>query len=296
MLRTPSATPLSLTDYRALRFIVLFLPFSVYDRGMFQRGYEIGRVFDVPIRLDSSLIILALFFAFMSGSLVQGLALATVLMVSVALHELGHTYVALQFGCRVRDITLMLIGGRATLLDMPREPWREFAMAAAGPLVSATLWLAGRKLLHLFVPQAGSMMGGGFVVALLYYLTRINLMLCLFNLLPAFPMDGGRMLRALLAQQMGRLRATFIASRIGRVAAILMGFWGIFNGFNFFLILIAVYIYQAAGIEYRMVQMESGMGSDPWGRGGAAPPDNQAVISPPPYRRGRDVADVFKDF
>ncbi len=260
---------------------------------MFQKGYEIGRVFGVPIRLDRSLIILALIFAVMSGSLMGGLALAFVLMLSVALHELGHTYVALKFGCRVRDITLMLIGGRATLLDMPREPWREFVMAAAGPLVSATLWLAGRQLLLIVPPLMSANLP--FLVLLLSYLSRINLMLCLFNLLPAFPMDGGRMLRAALSQRMGRLRATYIASRIGRIAAVLMGIWGVSNGFNFFLILIAIYIYQAAGYEYHAVQLEAGMSGRFW-NGFQKPPDDQVVISPPPYRRGRDVADVFKDF
>lgn len=253
---------------------------------MFQKGFEIGRVFGVPIRLDWSLIILALYFALFSGSLVIGLVTSFLLMLSVALHELGHTYTALKFDCRVRDITLMLIGGRASLLDMPREPWKEFVLAASGPLVSAVLWLGARQL----VPLAG---GHPLLVSILLYLTLINKMLLLFNLLPVFPMDGGRMFRALLARRMGRLRATFIASRVGRVAAILFGIVGIFR-LDFFLVLIAVFIYQTAGMEYRMVQADAGMGGGFFG-GGRPPPDDQVYISPPPYRQGRDVADVFKD-
>ena len=254
---------------------------------MFRNGYEIGRVFGVPIRLDWSLIILALYFSFSTGSFIVGITAAALLMLSVALHELGHTYAALKFGCRVKDITLMLIGGRASLYDLPREPWKEFVVAASGPLVSAVLWLGGRQLLLVFgkVPMLGDM---------IFYLTLINRMLFLFNLIPAFPLDGGRLFRALLAQHLGRLRATFIASRVGRVAAVLFGLWGIFHGPNFFLILIAVYIYQAAGIEYRMVQAEAGMGGGFFG-GMQPPPDDQVYISPPPYRKGRDVADVFKD-
>ena len=255
---------------------------------MFQNGYEIGRVFGVPIRLDASLLIVALVYAIRARSLTFGVLFTVVLVTSVALHELGHTYTALKFGCRVRDITLMLIGGRASLLDMPREPWKEFVLAASGPLVSAVLWLGGRQLLPFAagVPLLGPLLG---------MLVWINTWLLLFNLLPAFPMDGGRMLRAALVRRMGRLRATFLASRIGRLAAILMALWGLFHGFNLFLVLIAVYIYQAAGAEYRMVQAEAGLGVGSIFGGAAPPPDDQVIISPPPYRRGRDVADIFKE-
>jgi Zn-dependent protease len=254
---------------------------------MFQNGYEIGRVFGVPIRLDWSLIILAVYFSLTAGSFLIGVTAAILLMTSVALHELGHTYSALKFGCRVKDITLMLIGGRASLYDMPREPWKEFVVAASGPLVSAILWLGGRQLLLVF--------GGIPLLArMIIYLAMINKMLFLFNLIPAFPMDGGRLLRAALSQRIGRLRATFIASRVGRIAAVMIGIWGVVDNFDFFRILIAIYIYQAAGAEYRMVQAEAGIGGGFFG-GREPPPDDQVYISPPPYRRGRDIADVFKD-
>ncbi len=248
---------------------------------MFGTSYEIGRVFGVPIKLDISLIVLALWLWVLAGNLIVGLMAGMILMLSVALHELGHTYASLKFGYRVKDITLMLIGGRASLLDMPREPWKEFVVAASGPLISGVLWLGGRQLAQALAPVSPILW------AVFYRLATINMVLFLFNLLPAFPMDGGRLLRAGLAQRIGRLRATFIASRIGRVLAVLMGLYGLFNG-RWMLILIALFIYQAAKAEYRYVQMEAAFG-------GGEPPDDQVYISPPPYRRGRDVSDVFKE-
>jgi Zn-dependent protease len=249
---------------------------------MLRSSYEICRVFGVPVRLDLSLIVLALMLSFRAGSLVVGLLAAALLMLSVALHELGHTFAALRFGCRVRDITLLLIGGRATLLDMPREPWKEFVLAVSGPLVSGVLWLGGIRL-------AGLAPAGTLPAIVIFWLAMINRMLFLFNLLPAFPMDGGRILRALLARRLGRLRATFIASRVGRILAVLIGIAGLFP-LDIFRLLIAVFIFQAAEAEYRMVLMEE---RKPFFRG--APPEDQAYISPPPYRRGRDVADIFRD-
>jgi Zn-dependent protease len=184
---------------------------------MFNNSYQIGRIFGIPIKLDVSLIILAVLLSFRTGNIFDGLTLGLLLMLSVGLHELGHTYAALKFGCRVRDITLMLIGGRATLLDMPNKPWKEFVLAASGPAVSATLWIGGH-FLGLSLARFNALVGLLFIV-----LSTINKYLFLFNLLPAFPMDGGRMLRALLQHNfMTHLRATWVASRIGRFIAILM--------------------------------------------------------------------------
>ncbi len=254
---------------------------------MFKSSYTIARVFGVPINVDLSLVVLALLLWYQIGNLVLGLVAAVLLMLSVTLHELGHTWVALRFGCRVRDITLMLIGGRATLLDMPRQPWKEFLVAVAGPLVSLGLWLGGSFGGHFFLTSNRESMPG----AVLYWLGEINKWLLLFNLLPAFPMDGGRVLRALLAQRLGRLQATFIASRVGRVLAIAMGLYAVYRS-RWVLLLIAIFIYQAAEQEYRMVQREELGGVDPWRifRGGPPPvPEDrdQVVVSPPPYRRDR---------
>ena len=284
-----------------------------------QTSFTIAYFRGVPIKVDLSLIILALWLVFeagqslgsLSSGLIVGLSTAVLLVLSVALHELGHTAVALKYGCRVRDITLMLIGGRATMLDIPRSPMKEFWMAIAGPAVSAALWLLGTHLDHLISLHARAVGGyttGSMIVAVIFsWLAMINKGLLLFNLIPAFPMDGGRVLRALLARRMGRLRATYIASRIGRFIAIAMGIYGLIRG-RIMLMLIAYFVFTSADNEYRMVQFEEG---GFWGRGRGGfggfggfrgfgdffgggrrdrdygDSDDDIRVSPPPYDRKR---------
>ena len=237
------------------------------------------------------------------------------LLLSIALHELGHSLVAMAFGCKVRDITLMLIGGRATLLSMPRKAWQEFLVAIAGPAVSLLLALIGLVLIPM-LPLLPNVAKASFAI-----FGYINLVLGLFNLAPAFPMDGGRVLRAFLQQFfMTRLKATWIASRIGRILAIVFALWNIFSylhdpdnfgGYLIIRLLVAWYIYRAAEQEYRTVLMqERGTTGNPFadimhnfGFGGAGqstaePPvdDGQVVVSPPPYKRGGgDKVDIHKD-
>lgn len=244
---------------------------------------EVGRVWGVPIRLDPSLIIMAVLFVFRAGSLAVGLSSAAILLASVLLHELGHTAVALSYGCRVRDITLLLLGGRATLIDMPRSPWREAWMAAAGPLVSLALAVAGHVGL-MFCPREF-----GLGVVALWYIRYVNGALLVFNLIPAFPMDGGRIFRALLASRLGRRRATFIAYRVAQVLAACMAVWAIVDAFDFVLLLIAWYVYSSAKTEYAMVCAERGyrFGDDP-------SDDDSVVISPPPYGGEKEVTDIFR--
>ena len=245
---------------------------------------EVGRVWGVPIRLDPSLIIMAAIFALRANSLVAGLAAAAILLVSVLLHELGHTAVALSYGCRVRDITLLLLGGRATLIDMPRGPWREAWMAAAGPLVSLALAVAGHVGL-MFCPRE-FMLG----IVVLWYIRYVNTALLVFNLIPAFPMDGGRIFRALLESRLGRRRATFISYRVAQVLAACMAVWAIVDGLDFILLLIAWFVYSSAKTEYAMVCAQRGyrFGDDPGN-------DDSVVISPPPYGGDREVTDIFKE-
>ena len=222
----------------------------------------------VPVRADLSLLILAVWAvsdAVRAVSnpllgLVIGLATCALVVASVALHEFGHTAVALRYGCRVRDITLMLFGGRATLLDMPREPAREFWMAIAGPAVSAALWLLAGLLARLHGARMALVAATPLdrvALFLLGYLSWLNRTLLLFNLLPAFPMDGGRVLRSVLARRMGRLRATYVAMRVGKGMAILMGVYGIATR-QWMLALIAYFVFTSAEAEYRSVQFEEG--------------------------------------
>lgn len=231
---------------------------------MLKRSYQITRVMGIPIRVHITLIILLLYVAFRYG--MSGILIAVGVFASVALHELGHSWVAIRKGCRVVEIMLMPIGGVAKMTSMPSRPMDEVLIAAAGPLVSLTLavlfWLI--TSLQIFT--------GLFIV-----LTRINLMLCLFNLLPAFPMDGGRILRAWMTPRLGRLKATALAVKAGRLLAIAGGIFGLFQG-DFFLILIAFFIYNAAGSEYRAVYAQQA--ADEW-----SAPEQQAdvYVSPPPY-------------
>ena len=263
-------------------------------------AYKIATVSNIPVYIDWSLIILLFLIVSEIGEPILGITVGIGLAVSIALHELGHSLAAQAFGCRVRDITLMMLGGCATLLSMPRKAWQEFLMAAAGPAVSGLLGGAGLTLRYLSpVPMTG------FAALVCLILGWWNISLMVFNLLPAFPMDGGRILRAFLQQFfMTRARATWIASRIGRFVAALMALsvaWSYFTrqfeAFMFIRLLIAYSIYMSAEREYRMVLMEdeaaqrrNPFAGFPFSGGPAArqPPsdDGKAVISPPPYARG----------
>ncbi len=261
---------------------------------MFGGSYKIARVFGIPIRVHLTLLlvlpIMALDFgrALGPGQFLWGVVAALGLFASIALHELGHSVVAIRKGCRVRDILLLPIGGVAQLESMPRRPRDEFHVAIAGPIVSLALAAFGR-------------IGGGFLAASHFYaparvlivLGGINLMLVLFNLLPSFPMDGGRVFRAWLMPKLGRLAATAVAAKVGRFMAILFGLWGLFT-WNIFLILIAVFIYQAAGAEYRMVRMQESPPPlwPPWvvQQEPMQYDEDEVTVSPPPYARNRPPA------
>jgi Zn-dependent protease/CBS domain-containing protein len=168
--------------------------------------------------------------------------LAVGLFVSVAVHELAHTLVALRVGGRVREITLMLIGGASQIERMPRRKGVEALMAAAGPAASLALGAVMLGVQSILPPRAVDLRLG------LYYLGQINIALGVFNLLPAFPMDGGRVLRSLLAARLGALRGTRIAALVGRIFAVLIAGYGLWNG-NFLLLVIAFFVYAGAGQE-----------------------------------------------
>ena len=173
--------------------------------------------------------------------MVWGAVLAAGLFVSVALHELAHTLLALRFGGRVHSITLMLIGGVSQLSRAPTRPLHEALMAAAGP---ATSFAIGVLCFAGFVEFRGR----ADLQMALFYLATMNVTLGLFNLLPAFPMDGGRVLRAILAARIGRSRATSIAAAVGRACAIALGLFAIIQ-LNLLLGLIAVFVYFGAASE-----------------------------------------------
>ena len=152
----------------------------------------------------------------------KGLVASLLFFVSILLHELGHAVVAHRHGLRTRSITLFIFGGVAQLEEDPKDGRAEFWMAAAGPVVS--LALAG-----FFYACASLPFLGPSAVAVAQYLALINLMLALFNLVPAFPMDGGRLLRGALWESMGKARATRIASGAGTLFAFFLIFAGVFS-------------------------------------------------------------------
>jgi stage IV sporulation protein FB len=188
-----------------------------------------------------------------------GVIVVSLLFVIVTLHELGHALAALHYGVPVTEIVLLPIGGVAQLERIPENPIQEFVIAIAGPAVNfaiaALMALFGLALdVPLFLPieQLANINQITFE-AIFAYIFVYNIFLGLFNLLPAFPMDGGRVLRALLATRLEYTRATAIASGVGRLMAWLFGLYGFLTG-SFFMILIAFFVYVGAGQEEQLVR------------------------------------------
>jgi len=265
---------------------------------MFGNAFQIAKVRGIPIRVHFTLLIVLPIFGyyfaeeFSAHPLTWGMLAAVTLFLSVALHELGHSFVSLAKGFPVRDIILLPIGGVAQLARIPERPRDEFWVAIAGPLVSLTLF----GCLFALGLGAGRPDAADFTRFCLL-MSEINLSLFLFNLLPAFPMDGGRILRAALSRRKGRLVATRIAARLGKILAIIMGILGWHFGTPM-LVVIAVFIYFSARAEYRQVLMQELQHQPPpifqwmWSSAPqrpppapAAPADNEIVISPPPWQR-----------
>jgi Zn-dependent protease len=188
-----------------------------------------------------------------------GLALIVVLFSIIILHEMGHALAARRYGVPTRDITLLPIGGVARLQRMPAEPKHELVVALAGPAVNAALAVAAALLiaaisglshLGLFSPNMSDP---------LQMFLIINLLIAGFNLLPAFPTDGGRVLRSLLALRMDYAKATNAAAHTGQAMAVLFGLLGVVAG-NPFLLFVALFIWIGASSEASMVQMRSALG------------------------------------
>jgi stage IV sporulation protein FB len=247
---------------------------------MIKRSYLLTHVMGIPVRVHITLIILLPFLAmqfapwFGVARFFFGLLCAAGVFVCVALHEMGHSWVAIRKGCRVSEIMLLPIGGVAKMNNIPSRPRDEFFVAFAGPAVSALL-----ALLCRFIGELFAALGIVPLAVLLYILSAVNLALFLFNLLPSFPMDGGRIFRAFMTPRLGRLKATALAARIGRIMAVGGGIFGLFHG-DFILVLIAIFIYQAAGAEYRAVYMQQ------MSQGWFTTEQSADVdVSPPPYAR-----------
>ncbi len=258
-------------------------PFYGRICGMFPKRIKICDAFGIPVYLDVSLIFLLLVFATDGGPFILSMACALMLLVSITAHEPGHALTARLFGYGTRDITLSLLGGCASLIALPRKAWQELLTAIAGPAVSFAI--SGLAYLSLlFIPM------DRWTAALLFYTMWMNLMLGAFNLLPGFPMDGGRVFRSLMRAFMSRTRATYIAMIVGRGVAILLGLWGLHRivnggGWGFVTILIAWMIWREGWREYQMARMESGWWGGEW----------SAKVSPPPYGGDDDEVRIRED-
>ncbi len=183
-----------------------------------------------------------------TGAAVASVAFVVAVFACVLLHELGHALAARHYGISTPDITLLPIGGLARLSRLPEKPSQEIVIAVAGPLVNVVIafviiLVLGAKFDLSAMAQIENP-GPGFLVRL----AGVNIFLVLFNIIPAFPMDGGRVLRALLAFRMGRRRATELAARIGQGFAFALGFLGLMSG-NAILVFIAIFVYLAAASE-----------------------------------------------
>jgi Zn-dependent protease/predicted transcriptional regulator len=222
-------------------------------------AWHIGTFFGIPVKIHWSFGLLLLFITYTvltnGFKFWQGIGFAVyvfILFFCVVLHEYGHALTARKFGVVTKDIILSPIGGIARLENMPQKPIEEFFIAIAGPLVNLVI---GTLLLIILYFTTGQVFPDFAYadfdqpVELLRYILWINLMLFLFNLIPAFPMDGGRILRSLLATKIGKVKATKFASSIGKVLAVCFVIYGVFDQ-QLILALIGLFIFMMAGQEY----------------------------------------------
>jgi Zn-dependent protease len=225
--------------------------------------WRLGEFFGIVVYVHATFLLLVGWVAFTSydethnwGQTLAGILFILLVFVCVVMHEYGHALTARRYGIRTQDITLLPIGGVARLERMPREPSQELWVALAGPAVNVGIAVFLYLLMRIVAGASGPIsiprVGGGLLQMLLW----VNVVMVLFNLLPAFPMDGGRVLRALLAHRLDYAQATRIAANIGQMMAFAFGLWGLFRGHPF-LLFIALFVYIGAEAEAQMVQVQS---------------------------------------
>ena len=211
-------------------------------------SWKLGRVAGIDLYLHPTFLLILFYQQAMGGGAV-GLALLLATFGCVVLHEFGHALTARRFGIATRDITLYPIGGVASLAGMPKSPKAEILIALAGPAVNVAI---------IFVLSAFGLLkhyGGWGVGFFLLNLILINAVLAVFNMIPAFPMDGGRVLRAALSYRLGRRNATVVAAGIGRFLAVAFGVFSVVQG-RYWNAALAVFIFMAAGAEMARVIAE----------------------------------------
>jgi Zn-dependent protease/predicted transcriptional regulator len=244
-------------------------------------SFRIGRLFGIPILIHYTFILVIPLFAWIIGSQISltidmlsgiyavpvdttlitngftpyilGTLVALGLFLGVLVHELAHSLVARRKGIVIKSITLMIFGGVAKMEEGTPDPKVELPMAIAGPIASLFVGLFCSAMVYAIPSFSISSAHSGELIFIFGYLGVLNIILCFFNLLPAFPMDGGRVLRAWLAKRMPLHRATQIAADVGKGFAILFGIIGLLL-FSPFLILIALFVYIGANMESAAVK------------------------------------------
>ncbi|MFB6223329.1 MAG: CBS domain-containing protein [Haloarcula sp.] len=247
------------------------------------RRFRIGSAFGIPIQLDLTFLLVLPLFAWIIGTQIEqttellngtlnagldpavltegmliwvlGIGAAVGLFAGVVLHELGHSLVAIRYGFPIDSITLWLFGGIAQLSEMPEDWKQELVIAIAGPVVSVAVGTVCYVAFQLL--PSGTVTAIESARFILGYLALMNLALAAFNMLPGFPMDGGRVLRALLARRRPYARATKIAAEVGKIFAVFLGLFGIFVLGNIFLAGLAFFIYIGAEGESRQTTMRA---------------------------------------
>lgn len=236
-------------------------------------AWTIGRVAGIDIQVHATFLLLLAWVAFAeyqsvgtAAAAVDGVVFVLALFASVVLHEYGHALTAAHFGVRTRAILLLPIGGVSQLEEIPRQPRQELAVALAGPLVTigvvVVLYIIVRAT-GMPVDTSAALSGRGpFLVRLMW----INVVLAVFNLVPAFPMDGGRVLRALIATRTDYVEATTIAARIGQAFAFVFGLVGLLVLGNVLLVLVAFFVWIGAAGEAASVRVTTAIEGVPVSR------------------------------
>jgi Zn-dependent protease/CBS domain-containing protein len=226
-------------------------------------SFAIGKILGIPVKVHITFLLLLALIYFVGPSIIgigglKGVIFVVLVFASVVFHELSHAMVARYYGIEVSDITLLPIGGVARMATPPDKPRQEMIISAAGPMASFvlgfSLWFAA-DLLGYPVNLSELAIRGN----LLAQLAAVNFVLAIFNLLPAFPMDGGRILRGFLALYLNSWKATRIAVGVGQAFAIGLFFLGLLSG-NLFVILIALFVYLGAEAEERQMGIMLSLG------------------------------------
>lgn len=235
-------------------------------------SFKIASLFGIPIKVHVTFLLLLVLIAVHSPqqeaagsgipSGLSGVILVVGIFFCVVLHELGHSLVARRFGVQVTDITLLPIGGVAKMRTMPHSPRAEFAIAAAGPATSIAIGvLATLAVSQIYGMQEFDTLATG-NAPILVLLAVINFVLAVFNLAPAFPMDGGRILRSLLWSRLGFIKATKVAATIGQFLAIALFIFGLVH-FDLWLVFIAMFVYFGATMEGQAAALRHGLAQVP---------------------------------